>query len=160
MLNGPLLPLLPEYPLAQLVGLIDTNDAREPLGAWLAGVDDAISICVTARGRCCRMLLSGDLGLLLARCSRVAVRQGSQPHVVATDALMGVRTLEVGITRGSAQNPDRLQELFPGAVLEGAGVRIPLQSVLPEVVLAECVTHGLTVTQSRIVYPSSSKECQ
>src|SRR3954465_15235642 len=115
MLDAPVLPLLPEYPLAQLVGLIDTNDAREPLGAWLAGVDDAVSICVTARGGCCRMLLSGDLGLLLARCSRVAVRQGCQPRIVATEALLRCRALEVGITRGSAQNPERLQEIFPGA---------------------------------------------
>jgi hypothetical protein len=155
MLDAPLLPLLPEYPLAQLVGLIDTSEAREPLGAWLAGVDDAVSICVTAGGRCCRMLLCGDLGLLLARCSRVAVRQGSQPHVLTTEAIIRLRTLEVGVTRGSVQNPDRLQELFPGAVLDGAEIRIPLQSVLPEVVLAECVTHGITVTESRITYSSS-----
>jgi hypothetical protein len=155
MLDGPLLPLLPQYPLAQLVGLLDTRDTREPLGAWLTGVDDVISICVTARGRCCRMLLSGDLGLLLARCHRVAVRQGSQAHVMTSDAVMRLRALELGITRGSAPNPERLQELFPGVVLEGTEIRIPLQSVLPEVVLAECVTHGLTVTQSRIVYAQS-----
>jgi hypothetical protein len=155
MLNGPLLPLLPEYPLAQLVGLIDTRDAREPLGAWLAGVDGAISLCVTARGRCCRMLLSSDLGLLLARCTRVAVRQESQSHVLTTEAIMRLRTLEVGIAKGSAQHPERLQQIFPGTVLEGAGIRIPLQSVRPEVVLAECVTHGLTVTESRITYGSS-----
>jgi hypothetical protein len=152
MLDAPVLPLLPEYPLAQLVGLIDTNDAREPLGAWLAEVDDAVSICVTARGRCCRMLLSGDLGLLLARCHRVAVRLGCQPRIVAAEALRRCRALEVRIPGGSAQNPERLQEIFPGAVLEGAEIRIPLQSVIPEVVLAECITYGVTVTQSRIVY--------
>jgi hypothetical protein len=152
MLDGSLLPLLPEYPLAQLVGFIDTRDAREPLGAWLAGVDNPVSICVTARGRCCRMLLSGDLGLLLARCSRVVVREGSQAHVMTSDAIMRLRTLEVGITKGSAQNPERLQELFPGAVLDSAGFKMSVQSVRPEVVLAECVTHGITVTESRIVY--------
>src|SRR4051794_34548009 len=113
MLNGPLLPLLPEYPLAQLVGLIDTPDVREPLGAWVTGIDAAISICVTARGRCGRMLLSGDLGLLLGRCRRVAVRQGAQSHVLTADAIMRLRTLEVGITKESAQNSERLQEIFP-----------------------------------------------
>ena len=29
---------------------------------------------------------------------------------------------------------------------------IPVQSVAPEVVLAECLTHGIAVTESRITY--------
>jgi hypothetical protein len=155
MLNGPLLPFLPEYPLAQLVGLIDTPDARQPLGVWVTRLENAMSICVTARGRCCRMLLSGDLGLLLARCTRVAVRQGPQTHVLSADALLRMRVLEVGTTQASVQNPERLKEIFPGAVLEGAGIRIPLRTMVPEVVLAECVTHGIRVTESRITYSSS-----
>jgi hypothetical protein len=152
MLDAPVLPLLPEYPLAQLVGLIDTNDAREPLGAWLAGVDDAVSICVTARGRCCRMLLSGDLGLLLARCSHVAVRQGCRQCVLPAGVLLQWRTLEVVMPYGCLPCRERLRQIFPGAVLEPAGFRVPVGRVPPETVLAECLTHGLPVAESRIAY--------
>jgi hypothetical protein len=152
MLDRPLLPFLPEYPLAQLVGLTDSRDPRDPLGAWVSGVDNAISICVTARGRCCPMLLSDDLGLLLARCSRVAVRQGSQPHVLTPEALVRMRVLEVMTGKGSAQNQERVQKIFPGAVLDAAGFRVPVDSVPPEAILAECVSHQIPVTQSRITY--------
>lgn len=111
---------------------------------------------VAAHGRCCRLLLSGDLGLLLGRCSHVVVREGSRPQVFAAEALIQWRALQVVTSTPCLPSPERLKEIFPGAVLDPAGFRVPVQSVAPEVVLAECVTHGITVTESRITYSLES----
>jgi hypothetical protein len=150
MLASPPLPLVPEYPLAQLIGLIDSHAAQAPLGVWV-DFDASIPLYVTARGRSCQMLLSGDLGLLLGRCHHVAVRQGGQVRVLAAEMLVRWRTLEVVMPAGSTSR-ERLQQIFPSAVMEPTGFRVPVDSVPPETVLAECLTHDLPVAQSRITY--------
>ena len=151
MLAEPPLPLPPEYPLEQLVRLTDPGAARRTVGVWL-DVERTTPICIAARGRCCRILLSNDLGLLLSRCSHVAVRQGAQVQVLAADLLTSCRTLEVVMPAGCSPDPARPQQIFPGAVLHPKGFRIPLDSVPPETVLAECFTHGIPVAESRIGY--------
>jgi hypothetical protein len=158
---GPPLPVPSDYPLALLIDLVHPIDlGRAPsggLGVWLRDIAGTIPMYVTARGRCCRMLLSGDLGLLLGRCSHVVVREDSRPRVLAAEALIQWRALQVVTGTPCLPAPQRLQEIFPGAVLDPAGFRVPVQSIAPEVVLAECLTHGITVTESRITYgPASS----
>jgi hypothetical protein len=150
MLNPPL-PLGPEYPLAQLIGLLDSRAAQAPLGVWV-DFDAMIPLYVTAGGRSCQMLLSGDLGLLLRRCHHVAVRQEGQVRVLAVKMLLPWRTLEVVMPAGSMPPRERLQQIFPRAVMEPTGFRVPVVSMPPETVLAECLTHGLSVTESRITY--------
>jgi hypothetical protein len=148
---GPPLPLVPEYPLAQLIGLIDPRAAQAQLGVWV-DFEAIIPLYVTARGRSCRMLLSGDLGHLLGRCRHVAVRQEGQVRVLAVEMLTHWRTLEVVMPAGCSRSQERLQQIFPSAVMEARGFRIPVDSVPPESVLAECLTHGIPVTESRITY--------
>ena len=150
MLNSPL-PLGPEYPLAQLIGLLDPGKAQAPLGVWV-DFDAMILLFVTAGGRSCQMLLSGDLGLLLRRCDHVAVRQESQVRVLAAEKLLRGRTLEVITPTGCSPSQERIQQIFPQAVMERTGFRVPVDSVPPETVLAECLTHDVPVAESRITY--------
>jgi hypothetical protein len=98
------------------------------------------------------MLLSGDLGLLLRRCRHVAVRQGGQVRLLAAEMLLRQRTLEVVMPAGCLPIPERLHQIFPSAVPDSTGFRIPVGSVPPETVLADCLTHGLSVTETRITY--------
>jgi hypothetical protein len=163
---GPPLPIPSDYPLCRLIDLVPPVDlGRSPPGAvgvWLRDVAGAIPMCITARGRSCRMLLSGDLGLLLGRCSHVLVREGLLPQLFAAEALIQWRALQVVTSTPCLPSRERLQEIFPGAVLDPAGFRVPVQRVAPEAVLAECVTHRITVTESRITYalPSSPGEAR
>jgi hypothetical protein len=153
---GPPLPIPSDYPLARLIDLVQPIDlGRSPidgLGVWLRDVAGAIPMYVAARGRCCRMLLSGDLGLLLGRCSRVVVREGSRPQVLDAEAVIHWRALQVVTSTPCLPNLERLREIFPDALLDSAGFRVPVGSIAPEVVLAECLTHSIMVTESRIVY--------
>jgi hypothetical protein len=157
---GPPLPIPSDYPLARLIDLVQPIDlGRSPsggLGVWLRDVAGAIPMYVAARDRCCRMLLSGDLGLLLGRCSHLVVREGSRPQVLAAEALIQWRALQVVTSIPCLPSLERLQEIFPGAVLDRAGFRVPVQSVAPEAVLAECLTQGITVSESRITYNLAS----
>jgi hypothetical protein len=163
---GPPLPIPPDYSLARLIDLVQPIDLRRSqsggLGVWLRDVAGAIPMQVATHGRCCRMLLSGDLGLLLGRCSHVVVREGSRPLLLAAEVLIQWRALQVVTSTPCLPTAERLQEIFPGAVLVPAGFRVPVQSVAPEVVLAECLTHGIAVTESRITYglESSSRGAQ
>jgi hypothetical protein len=157
---GPPLPIPSKYPLARLIDLVQPTDfGRSPLGdlgVWLRDVVAAIPMYVAAHGRCCRMLLSGDLGLLIGRCSQIAVRDGQQPRVFSAEALIQWRALQVVTSTPCLPSFERLQEIFPRAVLDRAGFRVPVQSVAPEAVLAECLTQGITVTESRITYNLAS----
>ncbi|HZI77294.1 MAG TPA: hypothetical protein VFD73_25290 [Gemmatimonadales bacterium] len=162
MFAGPPLPLSPEFPLAHLIELLNPVDlghsSTEGLGVWLRGLDGAISLVVSGRrhGRCCKMLLSGDLGLLLGRCSQIAVRDGCQARVLAAEALIHWRALQVVTGMPCLPAEEKLREIFPAAVLDPAGFRIALTSIPPEAVLAECIRHGITVTETRIVYQSGA----
>jgi hypothetical protein len=153
---GPPLPIPSDYPLACLIDLVRPIDlGRSPsdgLGVWLRGIAGTMPMYVAARGRCCRMLLSGDLGLLLGRCSHVVIREGSRPQLLPAEALIQWRALQVVTSMPCLPGPERLQAIFPGAVLDRAGFRVPVQSVAPEAVLSECLTQGITVTESRITY--------
>jgi hypothetical protein len=157
---GPPLPIPSDYPLARLIDLVHPIDlGRSPpggLGVWLRDVASAIPMYVAARGRCCRMVLSGDLGLLLGRCSHVVVREGSRPQVLAAEALIQWRALQVVTSMPCLPSLERLQQIFPGAVCDRAGFRVPVGRITPEVVLGECLTHGIAVSESQIVYRADS----
>jgi hypothetical protein len=99
-----------------------------------------------------RLLVSPDLGLLLGRCSRVALREGTEPVVLAVDRLIQWRALQVVTATPFLPGPERLSAILRGAHLDPTGFRIPLGTCSPEEVLAECVAHGIEVAGSRIIY--------
>lgn len=156
---GPPLPISSDYPLACLIDLVHPILGCSPsggLGVWLRDVARAIPLYVAARGHSWRMLLSGDLGLLLGRCSHVAVREGSRPQVFRAEAVIQWRALQVVTSMPCLPSLEHLQQIFPGAVFDRVGFRVPIGRITPEVVLAECLTHGIAVNESQIVYRADS----
>lgn len=155
MLAGAPLPLLPEERLEPLIGLVQPFSSQpcgSGVGVWLRNLTAAFPLCVSGQGSSCRMLLSGDLGLLLKRCNYVVVRLAQQARILPADTLIQWRTLQVVMSTPCLPSPDRLKKMFPEAVFDDAGFRIPLRGVVPEAVLAACVMHSVGVTETRIVY--------
>jgi hypothetical protein len=160
MFAGSPLPLVPNFPLAQLLALVHPialgHSPATGLGVWLRGIDGATPMVVVGgrRGRCCKMLLSGDLGLLLNRCHHIALRDQSGALILPAEALIHWRALQVVMAIPCLPAEEKLREIFPAAVLDPVGFRVPVERVSPETVLAECLRHGIMVTESRIVYES------
>jgi hypothetical protein len=100
----------------------------------------------------CHVLVSPDLGFLLGRCSRLALREGDQPVILEAELLIQWRTLQVVTATPFLPGLNRLSCIFPGVHLDSAGFQVPLLSQSPEEVLVECLTHGIPVAGSRIVY--------
>jgi hypothetical protein len=149
------LPLLPQDLLLPLIGLVrpfSSPPVGSQLGVWLRNVTGSIPVCVSAQGGSCRVLLSGDLGLLLKRCNYVAVRVAHEARVLPADALIQWRALQVVTSTPCLPSADCLKKIFPHAVFDAGGFRIPLRGVVPEAVLAACVMHSIGVTETRIVY--------
>lgn len=149
MFSGPPLPLPHEFPLAQLLTL---TQATKGVGAWVRGCPRQLRLHPTGLGRFGSVLISGDLGLLLGGCARVALREGAQPLVVEAEVLIQWRVLQVVTGTPYLPCPERLNEVFPGAQANHAGFFVPVESRPPEGVLADCLTHGIPVTGSRIIY--------
>jgi hypothetical protein len=161
MLSGPPLPLLPRCPLKQLIELGLAVEGA--LGIWIREVLSPIRLLAMARGRRCAMLLSQDLGFLLGRCSDVAVRERSSPRVLAADEIIRWRTLQVVTGTPHLPSFDFLEGIFPGAYVGTGGFNVPIGTGAPEVVLADCLEHGIQVKSSCIVYspaPAHSPHCQ
>jgi hypothetical protein len=149
MFSGPPLPLPPTLPHVRLLG-----HAQPPgsLGVWVRPSGRDLRIIGRIGGVGCRLLVSADLGFLLSRCSRVAVREGADPIILDAEMLIQWRALQV--VTGTPYLPcmERLKEIFPEADLDAAGFQVPTRSCPPEEVLADCLTHGIPVAGSRIIY--------
>jgi hypothetical protein len=148
MFSGPPLPLLPTLPLSRLFAQAQRQGI---LGAWVRGSTCALHL-FEAGGPGRRILLSHDLGFLLRRCSHVALREGQDFIVLEAEAVIRWRTLQV--VTGSPYLPglERLAHLFPGLMLDQKGFTVPLKGDPVGGVLAECLSSGVPVTGSRIVY--------
>jgi hypothetical protein len=72
--------------------------------------------------------------------------------VLDAEAIIRWRVLQVITGTPYLPAPERLRELFPEAELDDVGFHIPITKCPPEEVLADCLTHGIRVTGSRIVY--------
>jgi hypothetical protein len=99
-----------------------------------------------------RVLASGDLGLLLDRCERVALRQGDQAVVLETETIIEWRALQVATALPCLPGIERLGELFPGLRIHPTSILVPLHTRSPEDVLSCCIAEGIPVAGSRIVY--------
>jgi hypothetical protein len=99
-----------------------------------------------------QILISPDLGFLLGRCSHVALREGDELVILEAERLIEWRTLQVVTGTPFLPGLKRLHAMFPGAHLDPNGFQVPISAQSPEEVLAECLTHGIPVSGSRIVY--------
>ena len=149
MLTGAPLPLPHHFPVRQLVSLIQS---KHEVGAWLRSSHRRLRLRIRADGRCSRLLVASDLGLLLRCCNWVVVREADQTLVLQSELLIRWRTLQVVTGTPYLPSPERLKELFPDAMANAIGFHVPTQCRPPEEVLAECLTHGIPVAESRIVY--------
>ena len=151
MLSGPPLPLPQDIPLPKLLAF-----ARLPgtLGAWVRGPVHTLHLYEAPLGVSHRILIGSDLGHLLGRCNRIALRQGSALVVLDADTVISWRVLQVATSIPYLPLPERLNEIFPGAHLDNSGFHVAIATRAPEAVLAECLTHGIPVRESRIVYSS------
>jgi hypothetical protein len=150
MFHGPPLPLSPDVPLSQLLAF--TRPPRQ-LGAWIRGSVTRLHIHKVLQGPQCSVLASADLGFLLGRCGEVAVREGEQTIVLASELVIGWRALQVATATPYLPGLDRLGALFPGLCSTTSGFLVPVGKGSAEAVLATCVAEGVQVSGSQIVYP-------
>lgn len=149
MFSGPPLPLPHDFPLLQLAHLITS---RNSVGAWLRGCNRELHLSVIAGGLCSQFLISGDLGRLLRCCSQIVVREGLEARVLESELLIRWRALQVVTGTHYLPGSERLREIFPRAQHTSTGFSVPIEGCAPEEVLACCLTHGIAVAESRIIY--------
>ena len=147
MFFGPLRPLPADFWPGDLV-----SDLRkvQGLGVWAAGRARGV-VCRT-RGPAPAILVDPDLGFLLNRCRRIALRAGGRPVALDVATIIQWRTLQVATATPWLPGYERLAALFPGLERWAGGIMIPLQDRSPEDILAQCLKSGLQVTASTVVY--------
>lgn len=148
MCSGPPLPLPPDFPLGQLLFLIHAHGS----GAWVRGSTRKLRLYNRSGGFTSEVLLAGDLGLLLRRCAGVVVREGAEAVLLESELLIQWRALQVVTGTPYLACPHRLKELFPDSETDEHGFHVRTRSCPPEAVLADCLTHGIPVAETHIIY--------
>jgi hypothetical protein len=105
-----------------------------------------------------QVLASPDLRFLLGRCPRVAVREGRHVKVLPSEAVIHWRALQITTATPYLPDMERMRALFPRLQLTNGGFQVPLHTESAEEVLSRCVSEGLRVTGSVIVYCAGSDE--
>ncbi len=145
MLHGAPSQLLPAILLHRLLALARPG---ELLGAWIRRGRHALRL--RAEGR--SLLAGSDLGALLRRCNRIAIRHHGEVLVVEAERLIAWRTLQV--VAGTPYLPDQreLQALFPELEIRGSSFMLPIGLCSPEEALAACIAAKVPVVASWIEY--------
>ncbi len=155
MLAGAPLPLSPRIPLSYLLAL---TSPAEFLGAWVRACRHPVWIYRLAQHPRAPALASSDLGFLLRRCTHVAVREDGRLAVLPSEAVIQWRALQVATATPYLPGLARMRVLFPRLEVTTGGFRVPLHAESAEEVLSRCVSEGVRVTGSRIVYSARSHE--
>ena len=127
---------------------LDLAHPGELLGAWVRM--GRCHLHLRAGGRA--LLLSADLGHLLRRCGRIAVRHGGRPGVLEAERLIAWRTLQIVV--GAPYLPDarELRAIYPGLRVAHGGLALPLGLDGAEPALAACAAVRLPVAATWIEY--------
>jgi len=149
MPSGPPLPLLPQFPLEQLVPLLKD---KSQIGVWLREAHREIPLRIQWGNQRYRTLIGCDLGSLLRVCDWIAVRLGQEPVLLRAEELIRCRALQVVTGTPYLPSTERLVEILSGAQPVPGGFSVPTRHHPPEEVLAICLAHGIPVTESRIDY--------
>src|SRR3954467_9705920 len=80
------------HPSSSLASVLREVAAGERLGVWLRGIGPKVRRGCAAGAR---LAPSRDLGALLCRCDRVAVRHGGGTVLLPADELIRLRVLEI-----------------------------------------------------------------
>jgi hypothetical protein len=145
MLPGAPCQLLPRVSLLAVLGHARPG---ELLGVWLRGCPRPLRL----RAARCALLASADLGLLLRRCGRVAVRDGGRIAALDAQRLIGWRTLQIVIGAPFLPGLEDLRELFPELRVTSGRIAVPLGLGSAEEALALCAAERLPVLASWIDY--------
>jgi hypothetical protein len=137
------------YPLRHALGFAHPG---EPLGAWVRAARWPVHL--RAGGR---VLLAGtDLGFLLRRCRRVLLRVAGRPLVLASEALIEWRTLQIVIGAPYLPQVQEVRSLFPELTVGEGRLSLPLGLAPAEPALAACAAARLPVVATRIEYRAPS----
>jgi hypothetical protein len=153
MLLGPPTQLLPAVPLRALMGLAPPG---EVLGAWVRGCHRALRLHTAGFGHVRRLLAAHDLGFLLRRCGRIAIRDGSDIAVLPADRLIAWRTLQIVI--GAPYLPDlqQLRALYPGLRVSGQRIAMTIGHDSGQAALAACAAGRVPVVATWIDYTGAA----
>ena len=149
MFHGPPLPLSSDVTLRELLG---HGSPSSQLGAWIRGGLRRMHIHEVPTRVRGPVLASTDLGFLLRRCAKVAVREGNRTIVLASETVIEWRALQVATATPYLPGLDRLEALFPGLRITHRGLLVPVANKSAEEVLALFREEGMRVNGSRIVY--------
>jgi hypothetical protein len=149
MLPGPPTPLLPAVSLRALFGLATPGEA---LGAWVRGCRRVLRLQTGAFGHVSHILAAPDLGFLLRRCTRIAIRDGPDIVVMSAERLLALRTLQIVI--GAPYLPDlqQLRTLYPGLRISGRRIAVTIGDDSGQAALALCAARRLPVTATWVDY--------
>ena len=144
--------ILPTWPLR---GILPLAGRGAPLGVWLRGCTRPWAVRCRGPDGARQLLASEDLGYLLRRCARIALRDGEVVRVVSAGALLGCRVLEIVLAAPYLPPPHQLRQLFPSARVREGVVALPLGLGSAEEALALCAAERLPVAATRIAYLGS-----
>jgi hypothetical protein len=136
-------------PLRLLASLALTG---EVLGAWIRGCHRALRLQCAGVGPIRCLLAAQDLGFLLRRCSRIAIRDGSYIAVLPAERLIAWRTLQIVV--GTPYLPDlqQLRALYPGLRVEGRRISVTIGRDSGQAALAACHDGRVPVVSTWIDY--------
>jgi hypothetical protein len=146
MLAGTPLPL---HRSSSLASVLRDVAPGERLGAWVRGIGPRVRRGCAAGAR---LALSSDLGALLCRCDRVAVRHGGGTVLLPADELIRLRVLEIVLGLPYLPAAERLQAWYPSLRQSGDVLALPVGAEPPEEVLGRCAQIRIPVAASRIRY--------
>jgi hypothetical protein len=152
MLGSPA-PLLPSSPLGWVLRAARRG---ERIGVWVRGIGPRVRLG-GAMATGAHLTLSGDLGALLRRCHRIAIRQGVDPVLLPADELIGLRVLEVVLGLPCLPPPERLRALYPGLRVHEGVLALPIGRDSPEEALGLCAADRIPVAGSRIRYVAAQR---
>jgi hypothetical protein len=144
----------PAVPLPSLLPLAQPGIV---LGVWLRGCTRPAAIRCRGPSGLRHLLAAEDLGYLLRRCGRVAVRDGDRVTSVPAAVLVGWRVLEIVLAAPYLPAPDQLRALFPTARVREGVLALPIGLGSAEEALALCAAERLPVAATRIAYLHSKR---
>jgi hypothetical protein len=144
----------PLHPASSLGSVLRQAIPGERLGAWVRGIGPRVR---RGRVRGAGLALSGDLGALLRRCERVAVRHGAEPVVLPADELIRLRVLEIVLGLPYLPAAERLQALYPALRCQCGVLTLAVGADPPEEVLGRCAQDRIPVAASRIRYLAAER---
>lgn len=138
-------PLLATDVLTDVVSLVAPD---EPIGAWVRGCRRLLRLRTNGRS----ILAGQDLGLLLRRCNRIAVRHRGRVVVFAAEHLIAWRTLRIVTGATDMPGVEELKGIIPELQKSGSRIDVPIGLGAPEETLAACVAARVPVMASWITY--------